>query len=131
MYISQPLLDDPSTYFDYEGVVRLFIHFNPWRFVFHLKGVGMGKYGVLAELDRRDIDEDFTKEDLDRYLREGIHYTIQLEYHQAPLSFPVVQARLVDKDKTAAGLRLQFQFISGSEDLDLLLEELERRSKRQ
>ncbi len=128
MYSSQQSLNDPSQYLDYDGTVRLFIEFAPWRYVWHLKGVSIGSNGCLAELARRNVDEDFTKEDLDTFLREGRDYTIQLEYQHAPITFPVVQARLIDSERAAGGLRLQFHFLDTDEDVDLLLEEISKRN---
>lgn len=128
MNFGQHTVNDPNQYLDYDGTVRLFIDFHPWRYVLHLKGVSLGAGGCFTELTRRNLDDDFTKEDLDAFVREGRDYTIQLEYQHAPLTFPVVQARLVDQERTATGLRLQFQFCNEDEDVELLLEELSKRN---
>lgn len=128
MRLNQHSADSLNEYLDYDGTVRLFIDFHPWRYVLHLKGVSLGSGGCLTELARRNLDEDFTKEDLDAFVREGRDYTIQLEYQHAPITFPVVQARLVDLERTASGMRLQFQFLDDDEDVELLLEELAKQN---
>ena len=127
MYINQPLIPDPQTYLDYDGLVRLVVRVSPWRMVFHLKGVALGAHGLVAELDRRELDDDLGKEDIQLMLREGAEYSLPLEYAHAPVSYPVVSARLVQTDRTAAGLRLEFQFTETNDDLMLMTEELEKR----
>lgn len=115
-------IQDQSGFCDYDGVVRFRLRHKPWRVVFNLRGLALSPQGLIAEIDRRDTEADVTRDDLALIFRESVEGTLQLEYRHAAVSFPVVDAVIRHVERTASGLRVEFLFTQGGDDLPLLLE---------
>ena len=125
----------------YDGQIRLMVPFDPWRLLLTLHGVNLSISGVSALLaraaatppppviglkDRRpswggEGDGSFGAEAL---LVEGDPYDLQLEHEADHLSAPFLRARLVRRQRTAAGLELAFAFEEPDGDLLGLVHDL-------
>ncbi len=110
----------------YAGKVRVLIPFTPWRLLLTTRGLDLSASGVSAVLDPVPGTSD-ADDDRNVLLVEGDHYDVQLEDDAADLPTPMLSARLVRREATAAGLKLAFTFQQPNAELLAFVHDLSAR----
>lgn len=105
---------------DYNGNVRMFIAYEPWRLMLTMTAENISTSGVLVTLPQKStIDQDAKS-----LIFQGEEYSLQLEHDFKHLPSPVVNATLVRTESTRQGLCLAFHFNQASADLLSMIHEL-------
>lgn len=108
----------------YDGIVRFRISHFPWIMNFNLKGISLSEEMLVADYIQENTKDIFQIDDFDSILKREKTYTLQLEYHRAPLPSPVIPAKLLSWETYATSVRLKFQLIRKTNDFNSFIKEV-------
>src|SRR5207237_943638 len=113
-----------ETLVPYRGSLRLFIDRKPWKLIFTMKGVALSPGEIVAELDRRTIEREFSPEDIDELFKLGSRFDVQIEPDDDAVPTPVVRSKLMSRAGSVASIQITFAFEEKSPDVAYIYEHL-------
>ena len=112
----------PSDSHSYSGKVRLIIPYRPWKLALILRGTALQAQGLTAYIGRHDFEKSFDFSDIDDLFSFDQTYALQIEPDNHRWPTPSLHGQLIAREPESRSLRLEFHFLSGSEELNELLE---------
>jgi hypothetical protein len=106
---------------EYQGSVRLFIPFDPWRIMINLRAENISSTGLLATLKIKSTD----LVENESLICEGEIYDLQLEHDYDYLPSPVISATLIRAVKVRNSYELGFSFTEPDAELLSMLHEIQ------